>query len=501
MAWFTVRRLFLGAVLLAVAVPAFQPLADPDFFWHLEVGRWILDHHAIPAHDLFTATVANHPFVAHEWGSEVIMAVITGLFGFPGVSVYFGVITWAAFLALLLTMRRVTYPIAGVALVLGVVAGNPIWGPRTQMITFALVVILLLLLRQYRFTADRRWLYPIPPMFVLWVNLHAGFTIGLVFLGITLVGEALSTARRRAHLDGTPPAPMRPLVVASLLAALLVMVNPNTFQIYVYAAQTQFSPAQQKLIVEWFSPNFHMLEVRPFEAMLLLLPALIALSPRKPRLTDALLMLAVTVMALQSVRHIALFVAVTTPVLAELAQGAWETAAGRVRRLRDPRPGRVLGAMNAVILLVVLASVLVVMVPHVRSGPRSDAVRKDYPVAAVDAIAADPPPGQMFNQYGWGGYLTYRLWPRRRVFIYGDAAVMGDRFLDEYDSVEVIRPTYAQTLDRRQVDWVIDYSGGPLDVVLEQTGSWVPVYRDGQAVVLVRASETTQAYLARHPRV
>ncbi|HEV1998466.1 MAG TPA: hypothetical protein VGR61_10100, partial [Candidatus Dormibacteraeota bacterium] len=74
MAWFTVRRMFLGAVLLAVIVPAFQPLADPDFFWHVKVGEWILGHHAIPLHDLFTATVANHPFVAHEWGSEVIMS-------------------------------------------------------------------------------------------------------------------------------------------------------------------------------------------------------------------------------------------------------------------------------------------------------------------------------------------------------------------------------------------------------------------------------------------
>ncbi|MGI8609210.1 MAG: hypothetical protein ACR2MY_08305 [Candidatus Dormibacteria bacterium] len=501
MSWFTVRRLFLGAVLLAITVPAFQPLADPDFFWHVKVGEWILAHHAIPLHDLFTDTVSGHPFVAHEWGSEVIMSLISGAFGFAGVSLYFGIITWLAFLGLLATMRRVSYPVAGLVLVLGVVAGNPIWGPRTQMITFALVVLLLLLLRRYRFTADRRWLYPIPPIFVLWVNLHAGFTIGLVFLAITVVGEAVYRLFRKQELEGREPAPMKPLLVAALLATLAVMINPNTFQIYLYAAQTQFSPAQQKLIVEWFSPNFHTIEVRPFELMLLMVPVLMSLSVRRPRVTDMLLLLTTLVMALQSVRHVALFVAVTVPILAELAQGAWDNATGGRHVLRDPAPGRRLGVLNVLILALVAVSVLAVAVPHVRSGPASAAVSKDFPVAAADSFRGAPPPGQMFNQYGWGGYLTYRLWPNRRVFIYGDAAVMGDAFLDEYNSVEVIRPNYRQVLDTRQVQWVIDYSGDPLDVVLEQSGDWVPTYRDRQTVVLVRRLDATADYLAHHPRV
>ena len=501
MAWFTVRRLFLGAVLLAVIVPAFQPLADPDFFWHVKVGEWIIGHRGIPLHDLFTDTVASHPFVAHEWGSEVIMSLLSGTFGFAGVSLYFGAVTWAAFVGLLASMRRVTYPVAGLTLVLGVVAGNPIWGPRTQMITFALVVLLLLLLRRYRFTSDRRWLYPIPPLFVLWVNLHAGFTIGLVFLAITVAGEALYRLFRKHGDDGRPNSPIRPLLTVGVLAALVVMINPNTFQIYLYAAQTQFSPAQQKLIVEWFSPNFHMIEVRPFELMLILLPVLLATSLRKPRVTDMLLLLATLVMALQSVRHVALFVAVSVPILAELAQGTWDASTRGRRVLRDPTPGPRLGGMNAVVLLVVAVSVFVVALPHVRSGPAAPAVRKDYPVAAVDSFKGDVPPGQMFNQYGWGGYLTYRLWPGRKVFIYGDAAVMGDAFLDEYESVEVIRPAYRDVLDRRNVQWVIDYNGDPLDVVLEQSGNWIPTYRDSQAVVLVRRSDTTAGYLARHPRV
>jgi hypothetical protein len=496
----TLRHLFIGAILLLALIPASGAVADPDFFWHLQVGRWILDHNAIPTHDLFTYTVSDHRFVAHEWLSEVIMALITAAVGLGGVSLYFTAITWAAFLGLLRTARA-GYVIAGLGLAVGFAAGNPIWGPRTQMITFAFSVALLLLLRRYRETHDRRWLYPIPPLFLLWVNLHAGFTIGLVFLVITLAGEVLRNRflHPRTGGDGGDPLPIRPLLAVIGLSAVTVLANPNFAAIYLYAVQTQFSTAQQQLIVEWFSPNFHMPEIRAFEAMLLLLITLIAASPRRPRLTDMLLLLAGLTLALQSVRHIALFVAIATPILIELGQATWEANRDHLPRLREPRPNAVFGAVNVVVLLAIAVLALgTQVIPNVRAGFHSKAITTSFPVGAVDFVDTDLPPGHVFNQYGWGGYLVYRIWPRQQVYVYGDAAVMGDAFLNEYQSVNTLRPQFRQVLDRRGVTWVIYPTDDPLEVVLQQSPDWQLVYRDKVASVLVRKSDATQAYLSRH---
>jgi hypothetical protein len=492
-------QLFIGAILLIAIVPATGAVSDPDFFWHLRVGQWIIDHHSIPTHDLFTYTVADHRFVAHEWLSEVIMAIITAALGLGGVSLYFAAITWAAFLGLLRTARA-AYVIAGLGLVIGLAAGNPIWGPRTQMITFAFVVALLLALRRYRESHDRRWLYPLPLLFLFWVNLHAGFTIGLIFLAITIVGEYLHNRLVRPHGDepGGGPTLMRPLLTIAGLSVLAVLVNPNFAAIYVYAAQTQFSTAQQKLIVEWFSPDFHRPELRAFEAMLLLIIALLAVAPRKPRITDMLLLFAGIVLALQSVRHIALFVAIATPIMIELGQSAWDAHKGRLPHLHEPRPGPVAGLINLVVLLLVAIVALAQVLPNLRSGFRSTAITRDYPVVAVDFVEADPPPGRVFNQYGYGGYLVYRMWPRLDVYIYGDAAVMGDPFLNEYQGVAVIRPDYRKVLDRRQVSWVVYATGEALEVVLQQSPDWQLVYQDKVASVLVRRNSETAAYLTRH---
>jgi hypothetical protein len=57
-------------------IAAIQPVPDPDFWWHLPTGNWILSHHAVPRHDLFTLTVWDHRWITHEWLSEVILALL-----------------------------------------------------------------------------------------------------------------------------------------------------------------------------------------------------------------------------------------------------------------------------------------------------------------------------------------------------------------------------------------------------------------------------------------
>jgi len=427
------------------------------------------------------------------------MATLTNAFGFGAVVLFFGIVTWIGFVFLLRTARHVNFILAGLALLGGLAAGFPIWGPRTQMITFTFSVVLLYILRRYREDGQRRWLYWIPPLFLLWVNLHAGFTIGLIFLGTYIVGQSLELARDSdRRLLGTR---LVPLLVVAAIATLVVAVNPNLAGIYVYAARTQFSAAQQRLIVEWQSPNFHdFIQFGPFEVMLLLTLILLAVSKRRPRATDLLLLVLGTVLALQSVRHIALFVAVTVPIAADLLHGTWERLREAGVRFTEPRPTPGRGVINTFVLLIVAIPMLLLEIPAFGSNPRSSAIMHDYPVKALDSVQNDLPPGHVFNQYGWGGYFVYRIWPSQSVFIYGDAAIMGDSFLNEYEGVAHLGPDYLRTLEMRRVTWVLDATDGPLVNVLRNSSGWALIYKDKVASLLVRRSDETAAYLERHSR-
>ena len=94
----------------------------------------------------------------------------------------------------------------------------------------------------------------------------------------------------------------------------------------------------------------------------------------------------------------------------------------------------------------------------------------------------------MFNQYGFGGYLAYRFYPQpnRRVFIFGEAALMGDSLLNEYADVYYVRSDWKKVLDKYGVDYVVENRGDPLPNLLAKQPDWTLVYQDKVAVIYVR---------------
>ena len=113
----------------------------------------------------------------------------------------------------------------------------------------------------------------------------------------------------------------------------------------------------------------------------------------------------------------------------------------------------------------------------------------NYPVGAADWLAAHPEVGtRMFNQYGFGGYLAYRFYPdpNRRVFIFGEAALMGDDLLNEYADVYYVRSNWKKVLDKYRVDYVVENKGDPLPNLLATQPDWKLVYEDKVSVIYVR---------------
>jgi hypothetical protein len=497
--WFDLRRLLILSILTILAIPAIQPMTDPDFFWHLATGIWILAHHAVPHQDLYTFTVSQHRWVTHEWLSEALMALLYQLGRLPLVNLTLGLVTVAGFLLVFAAIdRRVNFVIASLAMALGVAAGNPIWGPRIQMVTFALTALTLLWLQRF-LTGKSRALYALPAVMAVWANLHAGFTAAYGFLAIALLVEGGKILARRD--DAIPPPRWRRLALISLGALAAAVFNPNTVGIYPYALQTQGSAVQQKLIVEWFSPNFQLTSLWPFAAMLFLLIAGLALA-RRVEARAFCLALASLALTLHSVRMLPFFVITATPLLAGCWQQVWEQAGPR-RRRRSTTPANALTlGLNSVVLLIVLLTVVLAVRPALTQRIDGKQIARDFPIQAANFLVQHPPPGRMLNQYGWGGYLVYRLSPGQRVFVFGDAALMGDRLLQDYADIVYLNPDQPRLLNQYGVNWIIFRSDDPLVTELGQvrstasTTGWFELGSFGQATILMRDTPQNRAYAA-----
>jgi hypothetical protein len=457
---------------------------DPDFWWHIRIGRWMVDNGRLPSTDIFTFTVPTHVWTDHEYLTEILMWLVYRSAGPVGLSLAFGLLTWAAFWILHRQVRRQPWVIGAIGLAIGAVAGAPIWGPRAQMITFFLTCLELYWLNGY-LSGRSRTLRFFPLVMVLWANLHGGWVIGFVWLGVALVAELISwgwnpsNPAHRAHV--------RFLAIITVVSIAAVAATPHGFSLYPYPFQTQGSIAQQKLIVEWFSPDFHQVYLRPFEAMVFLV--IVGFALRRPPLHEFLLTLVGLGLALQSVRNVVLFVAVATPVMINCYSAYWkELSAARGWKFELP-PRRIFAMVTAVVLAVIALATAFRIYDSINPAKQQSMVAADYPVAAADWLDAHPELGtRMYNQYGWGGYLAYRFYPQpdRKVFIFGEAALMGDPLLNEYEDVQTLRSTWKQRLDEYKVDYVIYNKGEALANVLATQSDWKLVYEDTVAVIYVR---------------
>ncbi|HXN77559.1 MAG TPA: hypothetical protein VN965_02160 [Candidatus Dormibacteraeota bacterium] len=479
------RTLLLGGVMIVTLSLFIAGEQDPDFWWHLRIGRWMLDNGRLPSTDIFTFTVPGHVWTDHEYLTEILMWLIYRSTGVTGLSILFGLLTWAGFWVMYRQVRRQPWVIAGIGLAIGAAAGSPIWGPRAQMITFFLSCLELYWLQAY-LAGRSRTLQLFPLLMVLWANLHGGWVIGFVWLGVALGAELIAWAWDRGNPAHRKH--VRFLAIITVFSAVAVAATPHGFSLYPYPFQTEGSVAQQRLIVEWFSPDFHQAYLRPFEAMVFLV--IIGFALRRPPLYEFLITLVALGLALQSVRNVVLFVAVATPVMINCysAYGN-ELAAARGWKVTLP-PRRVFAVVTAVVLVVIVLATTVRIADSISPSKQRSLDASSYPIGAADWLAAHPEVGtRMYNQYGWGGYLAYRFYPEanRRVFIFGEAALMGDQLLNQYEDVQTLRPDWKQVLDQYKVDYIVYNRGEALANVLATQPDWKLVYEDSVAVIYVRS--------------
>ncbi len=491
--------LFLSAVMLAVAFPLTAPIRDPDFWWHLRSGQLILQNGGLLHTDPFTYTVSSHVWTMHEWLTEVLFAELYRWGGLGAIVAVVSVVSWLGVLCIF-ARARLDRPgpfVLGGGMVLAVIAGYPIWGPRAQMLTFAFACLTLLLAEHHLRRGGWVGLLLLP-MFLLWGNLHSGFLIGLGFLTVIVFAEAVA---HLLHLEGRAPADRVRRLALLLVGSLVVCaINLNGPSIILYPFGTLGSAAQQSLILEWHSPDFHDWSVRVFGIMLLSLVALIVAN-RSIRLRDAALVLVTVVLSLQSVRHIALFVAAATPVWINQADMLVARKRSRPRRRQNLPPVgmRVASwlALCGVVLGVYIGSRLL---PSMQTREDSLFYAQDFPVCAARWLAADPLPLHIFNQYGEGGYLAYRLSAHGdRVYIFGDAALMGDGLLYSYSDVESVTPQWDTILRNAGTDVVLFDTNAPLSNVMLHASDWVQVYRDPHNIAFAPRDRVAALQLPPQP--
>jgi hypothetical protein len=487
--WLTTKRVFVAVVFLGIMAMASRSVGDPDVWWHLKTGQLIAQTKAVPRTDPFSFTRAGYPWVAHEWLSELLIYGIFRDSGWGGLIVVFALIVSGAFFLVYLRSAPDPYS-SGVMALWGAWATAPIWGVRPQVISLLFTSLWLLILE--RSESNPRLLWWTLPLTVLWVNLHAGFALGLALLLLFLAGECLEQATSHKRPNH---ARLRALAIAFLFDLLLVPLNPNGAKMYLYPLETLRSKAMQDFIAEWASPNFHHAAYLPFLLLLLATTASLAWSRLRVRPRDILLLMVSSFAALSSIRMIPFFVLIAVPILSWPMEYWARTDRPRLDQRRLDRPASrspvpYASVLNLLILLSLLGFVGFQINRAVHRQPQVEAQR--FPAGAVAYLNAQQqahqPVGPLFNLYDWGGYLIWKLYPQTPVFIDGRADVYGESLMRQFADTYDLKGDWQKALKQWRIRAVIVLPDSALAVALRHTPGWEVGYSDSHVVVFERTS-------------
>lgn len=459
-------RVVSWVVILATFAGPIRPRPDPDTWWHIATGRWILAHGKIPTADPFSWSAEGRPWVAHEWGSDLFFSLLNHWLGPAALLILAGLLIGGAFMLLASTLRVISENewIVALCLAAAFYPSMLMWSLRPHIISIFLVALFLRVLVGARFRGEIRRLWWLVPLTAIWSNLHAGFISAVVVIWVFAVVAVLERHKKA-----------RVFAAVALATTAAGALNPAGLGIYPFAL---YLAKVSSNIQEWQPPNLRTPYGLVFALLALCILGSAGLVTKK--VDRALLLLAAVFIFLGfgAVRNVPVAVFMTVPCLAGVL-ACW----GRIPLPRtEAGGGRI--ALGALLVVTVIASVMLVTSNLAGKSSAQLLSERFFPVKAARFLSSQPA-GRMANPYDWGGYLIYKT-PRFPVSIDGRADMYGIKLLHDDAMLEKLQPGWRPYLERNHVRFVLWKRSLPLAQALRLDPRWRLVFRDHTSVVFER---------------
>jgi hypothetical protein len=461
-------------IALWVYMAAGQGVWDPDIWWHLKNAEYLFQNHKLPDSDLFSFTLAGHPWLNHEWLAEVPYYLALRAAGLTGIYVLFLLLLVLILLGVFYWAWKSNRNLKGAFLVgcAAVPLATVSFGPRTLLFGYIFMLLLLLLLWKER-TQGNAPLWTLPLLFCVWVNFHGSWLFGMIILGIFIASGIWEGSWARVDAHRWQPGQLRRLLGWGGASVAALFVNPMGHRLVLYPIEFVL---HQKLNVghvdEWASVDFNNPRGKVVMAFLAAVVLGVLLRNCRWKLEEVLLAGFGFYLGLTHIRFLFLMAILTAPFVARLLD-----------QIPPYRPEIDKPALNAVIIAGILA-VLVARFPS--EAALRQGVEQRYPASALAYMEKNGLRGRTFHDYMWGGYIIWHA-PWMKTFIDGRTDIFETGgVLRDYLDVGMLRNSLG-VLDKYEIEYVMVKSESHVVYLLEVSGQWRRIYQDSLATVFTRA--------------
>ncbi|MFT8418091.1 MAG: hypothetical protein ABF636_04565 [Acetobacter sp.] len=442
-----------------------QIFDDGDVFLHVAAGQWILQHHAVPHVDPFSYSFAGAPWVAHEWLSEVLMALAYGGAGWGGVRVLIGLAYALAMgsMVVFVVQRGASMLAVGLISVCSLSLTFPFLLARPHILALPCFVLWSICLLRAREKGSAPPPWPTALILLVWANLHGSFAIGMLLI-FPFALEAI-LAEKQARLRA-----VKAWGGFVVLAGVAISLTPNGWHGLLFPVQLVMMP-QLEGIREW-AP----MPIRLTEPGVMAVCALAyVVVTRRLQIPPIRWLLLIGFIYL-TIRHIRyeLLAAVFVPLIVADPLGQ---LVPEQQGMRVMWRGSVLQWCVLVAVVAGLTELRVVFPYMLENGPVT-------PVLALAHVPAELRKQPVLNSYGMGGILIMEGTP---PIIDGRADMYGHAFMKEHDAVMAGDKAMLQAWSTEfGLRWAILRPTEMLVNVLDSDPQWTRLYTDRYAIVYVK---------------
>lgn len=406
----------------------------PDTVWHLKTGEYIYSTKTLPESDPFSFADDDIPFIGkfiltQYWLSQIIFSLIYKALGAFGL-ILLGAGIFTGILMLLWMLIRdkgfyISFVIAG-GFAFVMLRNFP--EIRPQILTFFFSTLVIFLIERYRESASIKYIFPLPPLMLLWANMHGGFIYGAVLIAIYALSEGIqfyTGFNKTRTIPGPSSGKFYPFVFLCIFSILISLLNPNSYKAFQYAFITH-SRHLFAMLQEYHSPYHHLkfnptLLIYGFWFYLFISIVMAVSFIKNRRLLPFFLILFSATPALISVRYIALFIIVATSTFRYVPV-----------RMKIKLPSKIDAGFSLAIILFLIFLI-----------SRSDPLKGDlnrfherpiYPVRATDFLIKNKISGNIFSSYNVSAFIMFRLFPESRV--YSDSRYINEKRVEKNSRIE-----------------------------------------------------------------
>lgn len=419
--------------LIAIAF-SLKNLREPDLWWQIRTGEWILENHRVPTQDIFSYTYPGAEWINVKWLSEVLYALITNLSGPQCVFLLQAVVACLLVFFLIKLSRSFTQPSGVVsvtlALVLTLLAAEYRINGRPEMFSHSFTVVFLYFLLHHRQQPSNK-IYWLIPLQVLWTNLHEAFGIGLVLCAIFFAGEWIEyflSKRKFLLIKRELPKQFTVLLLAVIAS---VIVNPNGYKLLAKPLNILGQVYENKYTTELF--DFRMSEYWQWNVYLAIAILLIgkagwlshfyftkqkknkfAFVVEEMGVSYLLVLLAFFYLASTAYRNVIFFVLVFFPAL-QFGIDVWLSKIMLLQKHKQQ-------VTSAISFLLLLFYGLIVSNKYYEATKSRDRFGLEIlstinPSGAANYIQQNHLKGKAFSDYLTSSYLLWKLQPAFKTFI------------------------------------------------------------------------------------